>query len=59
MNVCSNSDARAGREYRTHITVKSDAGIVRPLLVLRRSWPWMLIEAAVAAAVIAVLVMLR
>jgi hypothetical protein len=50
---------RSGREYRTHITVKTDAGIVRPLLVLRRSWPWMLIEAAVAAAAIAVLVMLR
>ena len=50
---------RPGREYRTHITVKTDAGIVRPLLVLRRSWPWMLIEAAVAAAAIAALVMMR
>jgi hypothetical protein len=42
---------RPGREYRTHILVKTDAGIVRPRLVLRRSWPWMLIEAAVLAAV--------
>jgi len=50
---------RPGREYRTHITVKTDAGIVRPLLVLKRSWPWMLIEAAVAAAVIAGALMMR
>jgi serine/threonine-protein kinase len=50
---------RPGREYRTHIIVRTDSGIVRPHLVLRRSWPWMLIEAAVLAGVIAVLVMVR
>ncbi|OGW35265.1 MAG: hypothetical protein A2X58_08305 [Nitrospirae bacterium GWC2_56_14] len=50
---------RPGREYGAHITVRTDAGIVRPRLVLRRSWPWMLIEAAVAGAGIAILVMMR
>ena len=50
---------RPGREYQADIIVKTDAGIVRPRLVLRRSWPWMLIEATVLAAVIGVLVMLR
>jgi len=50
---------RPGREYGAHITVRTDAGIVRPRLVLRRSWPWMLIEAAVLAGVIAVMVMVR
>jgi serine/threonine protein kinase len=50
---------RPGREYRTHILVKTDAGVVRPRLVLRRSWPWMLIEAAVLAAAVAVLVIVR
>ena len=50
---------RPGREYQTHIIVRTDAGIVRPRLLLKRSWPWMLIEAAVLAGVIAVLVMVR
>jgi len=50
---------RPGREYRTHIIVKTDAGIVMPRLVLRRSWPWMLIEATVLAAAVAVAVMVR
>jgi hypothetical protein len=50
---------RPGREYQTHIIVKTDAGIVRPCLVLRRSWPWMLIEAAALAGAIAVMVMVR
>jgi serine/threonine-protein kinase len=50
---------RPGREYRTHIIVRTDSGIVRPHLVLRRSWPWMLIEAAVLAGAIVVMVMVR
>ena len=50
---------RPGREYQAAIIVKTDAGIVRPRLVLRRSWPWMLIEATVLAVAIGVLVMVR
>jgi len=50
---------RPGQVYRPHITVNTDAGIVRPRLLLRRSWPWMLIEAAVAAAAIAGVLMMR
>jgi serine/threonine protein kinase len=50
---------RPGREYLAQITVRTDAGIVRPRLVIKRSWPWMLIEAAVLAAAVAVMVMVR
>jgi len=50
---------RPGQEYGTNITVRTDAGIVRPRLVLKRSWPWMLIEAAMLAGAIMVMVMLR
>ena len=44
---------RMGREYRPRITVRTDAGILRPQLSFKRPWPWLLIEAAVIAAVIA------
>jgi serine/threonine protein kinase len=47
-----------GREYRPLITVRTDAGILRPQLLFRRSWPWILIEAAVIAAAIAIVVMM-
>ena len=48
-----------GREYRTRITVRTDAGILRPQLSFKRPWPWLLIEAAVIAAVIAGVIMMR
>jgi serine/threonine protein kinase len=50
---------KPGREYRPHLTVRTDAGILRPRLVFRRRWPWMLIEAAVAAALIGAAMILR
>jgi serine/threonine protein kinase len=50
---------RMGREYRPRITVRTDAGILRPQLSFKRPWPWMLIEAAVIAAAIAGALMTR
>ncbi len=44
-----NNMLKPGREYQPHITVKTDAGILRPQLLFKRMWPWMLVEAAVIA----------
>jgi len=50
---------RMGREYRPTITVRTDAGILRPQLSFKRPWPWLLIDAGVIAAAIAVVLMMR
>ena len=50
---------RMGREYHPRITVCTDAGILRPQLSFKRPWPWMLIEAAIIAAALAGLFMIR
>ena len=50
---------RFGREYRPQITVLTDGGILRPRLIFKKTWPWIVLEAAVAAAVIGVSVMMR
>jgi serine/threonine protein kinase len=50
---------KLGKEYRPRITVRTDAGILRPQLLLRKPWPWALIEAAVLAAMIAGIIMMR
>jgi serine/threonine protein kinase len=50
---------RMGREYRPQITVRTDAGILQPQLSFKRPWPWLLIEAALIAAVIAGVVLMR
>ena len=50
---------KMGKEYRPMITVHTDAGILRPQLSFKRPWPWLLIEAAIIASVIAVGVMMR
>jgi serine/threonine protein kinase len=47
-----------GREYRPQITVRTDAGILRPQLIFKKAWPWIIIEAAVIAAMIGVTVMM-
>jgi serine/threonine protein kinase len=52
-------DLKFGRIYRPQITVKTDAGVLRPRLIFKKAWPWIIIEAAVIAAVIAVMVMMR
>jgi serine/threonine protein kinase len=47
-----------GREYRQQVTVRTDAGILRPQLIFKKAWPWIIIEAAVIAAMIGVTVMM-
>ncbi len=46
-----------GKEYRPLITVRTDAGILRPQLIFKKAWPWIVLEAAVAAAMVALAVM--
>jgi serine/threonine-protein kinase len=53
------SRLKIGKEYRPRITVRTDAGILQPQLSFKRPWPWLLIEAALIAAVIAGVVMMR
>ena len=53
------SRLKPGREYRPKLTVWTDAGIMRPELLFKRSWPWIIIEAAVIVAVVAVAVMMK
>jgi serine/threonine protein kinase len=48
-----------GREYRPQITVRTDAGILRPQLIFKKAWPWIIFEAAAIAAVIGATVMMR
>lgn len=43
---------KPGRQYQPRITVQTDEGTLRPRLSFRRSWPWILIEAAVLAAML-------
>ncbi len=49
----------SGREYMPHITVRTEAGILRPQLVFKKKWPWVLVEAAVIAALIAIAAVMR
>ncbi len=53
------SKLRMGREYRSRITVHTDAGILRPQLSFKRPWPWLLIDAGLIAAAIAGVLLLR
>ncbi len=53
------SKLRMGREYHPRIIVRTDAGILRPDLSFKRPWPWMLIDAALIAAAIAGVLMMR
>lgn len=48
-----------GTEYRPRIIVRTNAGILRPQLIFKKAWPWILLEAAVAAAIVAVAVMMQ
>lgn len=41
-----------GKEYRPHLTVQTDEGVLRPQLVFKKSWPWIILGAAVIAAAI-------
>jgi serine/threonine-protein kinase len=50
---------RMGREYHPRITVRTDAGILRPQLAFKRPWPWLLIDAGLIATAIAGVWMMR
>jgi hypothetical protein len=50
---------RPGKEYRPVVTIRTDAGVVRPRLLFKRSWPWFLIAVAALAAVTAAMLMMR
>ncbi len=54
-----NSMLKLGRVYQPHITVRTDAGILRPQLTFKRAWPWIVVEAAVIAAVVTAVVVMR
>ena len=47
-----------GKEYRPHITVQTDAGILRPQLVFMKAWPWIVLEAAAILAALCCAVVL-
>jgi serine/threonine protein kinase len=49
---------KPGHEYRPHITIRTDAGTIRPQLLFRKPWPWPIIGAAVIAAALALAAML-
>jgi serine/threonine protein kinase len=48
-----------GYEYRPHITVKTTDGILQPQLLLKKPWPWIIVEAAAIGGLIAAVVMLK
>jgi hypothetical protein len=50
---------KMGREYHPRITVRTDAGILRPQLAFKRPWPWLLIDAGLIATAIAGVWMMR
>jgi len=50
---------KSGRIYRPKVTVHTDAGIMRPELPFKKSLPWFIINAAVIAVAIAIMVMMR
>jgi serine/threonine protein kinase len=54
-----NRKLKLGREYRPQITIKTNAGILRPQLIFKKTWPWIIVEAAALAAVIVLMAMVR
>ncbi len=50
---------KLGREYRPQITVRTDEGTMKPQLLFKKQWPWIFVEAAVVAGVIAGVLMMR
>lgn len=50
---------KSGHEYRPHITIRTDAGTIRPQLLFRKPWPWPIIGAAVIAAALALAAIMK
>ncbi len=49
---------KPGKEYHPRITITTNSGVLRPQLVFKRQWPWILIEAAAIALATAAVVMM-
>jgi serine/threonine protein kinase len=52
-----NKKLKLGKEYRPRIIVRTEAGVLRPQLVFKKGWPWLILEAAVLAGLVLVTVM--
>ncbi len=50
---------KLGKEYRPEITIETDEGIMKPELLFKKSWLWIIIEAAVILASIVVSMIMR
>ncbi|HUL00542.1 MAG TPA: serine/threonine-protein kinase [Nitrospirota bacterium] len=48
-----------GKEYRPRIIIHTDAGILRPQLIFKKTWPWIILEAAVLATAIVLTILAR
>jgi serine/threonine protein kinase len=48
-----------GRVYRPQITIRTEEGTLKPQLLFKKRWPWLFVEAAVIAGVIAAAAMMR
>ncbi|OGW27076.1 MAG: hypothetical protein A2X56_01410 [Nitrospirae bacterium GWC2_57_13] len=44
---------KAGRDYRPNITITTDGGIFKPVLLIRKSWPWVVAQAAALIGLVA------
>jgi len=54
-----NSQLKCGKEYRPQIIVHTDAGVLRPLLIFKKTWPWILFEATALVAIIMFLLLVK
>ncbi len=54
-----NGKLRMGREYRPHIIIRTDAGVLRPQLAFKLPVPWMLIDAGLIGAALAGMMMMK
>jgi len=54
-----NRKLKLGREYRPEVTVQTEEGIMKPELLFKKSWPWIIIEVAVVVASIVAAVIMR
>ena len=49
---------KPGRVYKPRLKIQTDEGIFRPQLLFKKSWPWFLLEGAVIAIAITIVVIL-
>jgi len=54
----NNEELKLGKEYHPRIIIKTDAGVLRQQLILKKAWPWLLLEAAALVVAIGCMVMI-